>query len=199
MSECSHLSVPTSLELPDKYPSGDGDQLLSPASGPRRSPHSMKRSLTVAEDQPPTPPPTLSAAGATHIDLRQAPPEPRLSLSPLPPLKDASAGFPLSLLNAHSEDFRAQKETGGIVLPVPLSPKHDTTEGALSLGSDTVKQLGGIKMDSAPNPVKDMQFGAGQVSSVIGDLDDSDLDTGDSNSTNPFISLDGRSKPVQSV
>uniref|UniRef100_A0A673ALU5 Microtubule-associated protein n=1 Tax=Sphaeramia orbicularis TaxID=375764 RepID=A0A673ALU5_9TELE len=93
MSECSHLSVPTSLDLPDKYPGGDGaglDQLVSPMGGPRRSPHSMKRSLTVAEDQPPTPPPTLSAAGATHNDLRQSPPELRLCLSPFPPLRDSS-------------------------------------------------------------------------------------------------------------
>uniref|UniRef100_A0A8D0CXN4 Microtubule-associated protein n=1 Tax=Sander lucioperca TaxID=283035 RepID=A0A8D0CXN4_SANLU len=95
MSECSHLSVPTSLELPDKYPGGDEaelDQLESPMGGPRRSPHSMKRSLTVAEDQPQTPPVTLSAAGTTHIDLRQTSPEPRLCLSPFPLLKDSNAG-----------------------------------------------------------------------------------------------------------
>uniref|UniRef100_A0A8C6SZS1 Microtubule-associated protein n=1 Tax=Neogobius melanostomus TaxID=47308 RepID=A0A8C6SZS1_9GOBI len=78
MSECTHLSVPSSLDLTDKYPGGDGgdglDQLVSPVvpGGPRRSPHSMKRSLTVAEDQPPTPPPVLSAAGTAHLDLRQS-------------------------------------------------------------------------------------------------------------------------------
>ncbi len=62
MSECSHLSVPASLELPDKYPGGGVlDKLPSPIGGPRRQ-HAgaMKRSLTVADDQPPTPPPTLS-------------------------------------------------------------------------------------------------------------------------------------------
>uniref|UniRef100_A0A3Q3VWB2 Microtubule-associated protein n=1 Tax=Mola mola TaxID=94237 RepID=A0A3Q3VWB2_MOLML len=103
MSECSHLSVPTSLELPDKYPGGNGeglDQLVSPMGGPRRSQLSMKRSLTVAEDQPPTPPPTLSAAGTTQIDLRQAPSEPRLCLSSLPPLKDDKVGSLLSPLEA---------------------------------------------------------------------------------------------------
>uniref|UniRef100_A0A3Q0S5J2 Microtubule-associated protein n=1 Tax=Amphilophus citrinellus TaxID=61819 RepID=A0A3Q0S5J2_AMPCI len=136
MSECSHLSVPTSLELPDKYPCGDGaglDQVASPLSGLRRSPHSMKRSLTVAEDQPPTPPPTLSAAGATHIDLRQSPPEPRLCLSPFPPLRDGNAGFLLSPSEAPAEGLGMEKEPGGIVLPVPLSPK-----GFSSLNPKTV-------------------------------------------------------------
>lgn len=193
MSECSHLSVPTSLELPDKYPAGDGDQLPSPLSGPRRSPHSMKRSLTVAEDQSPTPAPTLSAAGATHIDLRLAPPEPRLSLSPLPPLKDP-AGCPLSPPNVQTEDFKAQKETSGIVLPVPLSPKGDPT--SVSLGA--VKEVQGVKVDSTPPGGKDLHFRAGSVTAMMGDFDDGDLDTGSYASlgslpsTNPFVSVDGR-------
>uniref|UniRef100_A0A3B3HRW9 Microtubule-associated protein n=1 Tax=Oryzias latipes TaxID=8090 RepID=A0A3B3HRW9_ORYLA len=63
MSECSHLLVPYSQELPDKLPTEDGTELdQETTGGPRRSPHSMKRSLTVAEDQPPTPPPVLLAA-----------------------------------------------------------------------------------------------------------------------------------------
>ncbi|XP_074053811.1 uncharacterized protein LOC141495872 [Macrotis lagotis] len=67
MSECSHLSVPLVLNLADKYP-GSPDQgdhspiLLSPTSVPGLSPtarkprtSSMKRSLTVAEEQTATP------------------------------------------------------------------------------------------------------------------------------------------------
>lgn len=213
MSDCSHLSVPTSLELPDKYPSGDGaglDQLVSPMGGPRRSPHSMKRSLTVAEDQPPTPPPTLSAAGATHIDLRQAPPETRLCLSPFPPLKDSNTGFPLSPLEAPLEDFKVEKEPGGIVLPVPSSPKGFSsmdTSSPLSVGSDTEKETS-TKSDTAKvaecdsnntklNTNAGVDFEAGKKSTVAGDID-GDLATGGyanlgwQSNTNPFIKVDGR-------
>lgn len=219
MSECSHLSVPTSLELPDKYPGGDGaalDQLASPMGGPRRSPHSMKRSLTVAEDQPPTPPPTLSAAGATHIDLRQAPPEPRLSLSPFPPLRDGSAGFPLSPLEAPVDSFKVDKEPGGIVLPVPLSPKGLCSvdhSSALTAGSniegpksDKVKdaEFDGKEVDTKLKTGAGVDFGAGNISTVMGDSDDGDLATGDytslgmNSSTNPFITANGRWRPVSS-
>lgn len=214
MSECSHLSVPTSLELPDKYPGGDGaglDQLASPMGVPRRSPHSMKRSLTVAEEQPPTPPPTLSAAGTTHIDLRQASPDSRLCLSPFSPLRDNNTGFPLSPLEAPMEDFRVE-EPGGIVLPVPLSPKGfsgmDNTS-ALSEGSDSEGE-----MISKPNMAKDAEcddseedtilktgagvaFGAGNKSTVAGHVDDDLIIGGCTNlgmnsRTNPFITVDGR-------
>lgn len=215
MSECSHLSVPTSLELPDKYPCGDGaglDQVASPLSGFRRSPHSMKRSLTVAEDQPPTPPPTLSAAGATHIDLRQSPPEPRLSLSPFPPLRDGSAGFPLSPSDALTEGFGMEKEPGGFVLPVPLSPK-----GFNLLNPKTVSSHGGgeagphscqiIEFDGSKEETQvktgvDLAFRDGNVSATTRDSDDDDLDTGVysslclNSSTNPFMTVDGRWRPV---
>lgn len=209
MSECSHLSVPTSLELPDKYPGGDGadlDQLASPMGGPRRSPHSMKRSLTVAEDQPMTPPPTLSAAGTTHIDLRQAPTEPRLCLSPFPPLRDGNDDLPLSSLDSPVEGLRSEKEPGGIVLSVPLSPKGFSsmnTSSALAVGFDT-KWETGTKCDM----VKDAEFDnneayiklntdAGIKSTVAGDTD-GDLATGGytnpllNSTTNPFITADGR-------
>lgn len=210
MSECSHLSVPTSLELPDKYPGGKEaglDQLVSPMGGPHRSPHSMKRSLTVAEDQPPTPPPTLSSAGITQIDLRQAPSEPRLHLSPFPPLKDGKAGSPLSPLEAPLEGFKAEKELGGIVLPVPPSPKGFSgmdTRSVLSVGSDTEGETC-IKSDNAKFDDNDskldtsagVDFGAGNKSTVAGDSDD-DLATSGYNNvglnwrTNPFITVDGR-------
>lgn len=208
MSECSHLSVPTSLELPDKYPGGDGvgpDQLVSPMGGPRRSPHSMKRSLTVAEDQPQTPSPTLSAAGTTHSDLRQAPPEPRLCLSPFPPLKNGNAGFPLSPLEAPLQGFKEEKEPGGIVLPVPPSPKGFSsmdTSSAQSEGSDSEGETVQIKSEFDRNDTKlssnaGIDFGAGIKSTVAGNTD-RDLATGDytnlglSSSTNPFITVDGR-------
>lgn len=213
MSECSHLSVPTSLELPDKYPGGDGaglDQLASPMGGPRRSPHSMKRSLTVTEDQPLTPPTTLSAAGTTHIDLRQAPPEPCLCLSPFPPMKDSSAGFPLSPPEDPVEGFKEEREPGGIVLPVPHSPKGFSgidTSPALSVGFDTDGETG-RKFDMAKDaefdgneadtkPSSGVDFVDGSKWTVVGDID-GDLATGAytnlglNSSTNPFITLDGR-------
>ncbi|XP_069368099.1 microtubule-associated protein 4 isoform X12 [Paralichthys olivaceus] len=215
MSECSHLSVPTSLELPDKYPSGDEaelDQLVSPLGGPRRPPHSMKRSLTVAEDQPQTPPPTLSAAGATHTDLRQAPPEPRLCLSPFPPLRDGNAGSPLSPLDASMEGFRVEKEPGGIVLPVPLSPKGFSgtdassaqtvganMEGETGIKSDMFKDahLERKEVDTKVNTGAYVDFGAGNLT-VAGGIDDDFTMGGYTNlgltsSTNPFITMDVKS------
>lgn len=211
MSECSHLSVPTSLELPDKYPGGDGaglDELVSPMGGPRRSPHSMKRSLTVAEDQ--TPQPTLSAAGATQNDLRQAPPEPRLCLSPFPLPKDCDAGFPLSPLEAPFEGFKVEKDPGGIVLSVPLSPKgfggmdssfllqvDSDSEGETGCKSDTAKdaKFGGNEADTKLNTGAGVDFGAGNKSTwdIGGDLASVGYTSlGLNSSTNPFITGDGR-------
>lgn len=198
MSECSHLSVPTSLELPDKYPGGNGaglDQLMSPMGGPRRSPHSMKRSLTVAEDQPPTPPPTLSAAGTTQIDLRQAPPEPCLCL-PFPPLNDGKASSPLPPLEAPLKGFKAEKKLGGIVLPVPPSPKGFSgmdISPALFEGSDITKYDDDTKLNASAGVV----FGAGNKLTLAGNSAD-DLATsgytcfGLNPHTNPFITIDGR-------
>ncbi|TNN23424.1 hypothetical protein EYF80_066455 [Liparis tanakae] len=85
MSECSHLAAPSGLEPPAKYPEGSG------AAAPRRSPRSMKRSLTVAEDPSRAPPPSLAAAGGAHTDLRQAPP-PRRCPSPLAPPAEKGGG-----------------------------------------------------------------------------------------------------------
>ncbi|KAM4543330.1 uncharacterized protein V3H82_021237 isoform 3-T3 [Fundulus diaphanus] len=221
MSECSHLSVPSSLELPDKYPLGDGPEPTQPSSlmdGPRRSLHSMKRSLTVAEDQPPTPPPTLSAAGATHLDLRQAPPEPQLCLSPLPPLKDQSVGFPLSPLVATVEDLKEGSELGEIVLPVPLSPKgfsgkdmHPTltvcslTEEKIASKLDQPKDVEfyGIEAKQEPSANEGKGFDARKIEAVAGSTDD--LATGsyislDSNSnTNPFITMDVKSDKTETA
>ncbi|KAL0156090.1 hypothetical protein M9458_047336, partial [Cirrhinus mrigala] len=119
MSECSHLSVPASLELPDKYPGGSVlDKLPSPIGGPRRQ-HAgaMKRSLTVADDQPPTPPPTLSA-GATRSDLRN---DIELHFPPFPTRKDQSS-FPLSPVEDLLEGPFIDKDQG-VVLPVPVTTR----------------------------------------------------------------------------
>ncbi|XP_016100012.1 microtubule-associated protein 4-like isoform X8 [Sinocyclocheilus grahami] len=119
MSECSHLSVPASLELPDKYPGGGVlDKLPSPIGGPRRQ-HSgaIKRSLTVADDQPPTPPPTLSA-GATRNDLRN---NIELHFPPFPARKDQSS-FPLSPVEDLLEGPFIDKNQG-VVLPVPVTTR----------------------------------------------------------------------------
>lgn len=120
MSECSHLSVPASLELPDKYPGGAVlDELSSPIGGPRR-PHAaaMKRSLTVADDQPPTPPPTLYATGVTRNDLRHDG-DTTLRLSPFPPLK-SNGGYPP--MEDILEGSIVDKDQG-VLLPVPFTPR----------------------------------------------------------------------------
>ncbi|XP_057679828.1 microtubule-associated protein 4 isoform X8 [Corythoichthys intestinalis] len=146
MSDCSHLSVPTSLELSDKYPGGEQvglNQQVSPLSGSRRSQHYMQRSLTVAEDQQPATPPTLSAAGTTHIDLRETPLEPRLCLSPFLSQRDSNTPLPIPLVEP-LEGFKLEKEQGNIVLPVPPSPKGcsgmDLTS-AFSVGSENSGKL----------------------------------------------------------
>ncbi|XP_061613497.1 microtubule-associated protein 4 isoform X10 [Phyllopteryx taeniolatus] len=146
MSDCSHLSVPTSLELSDRYPGGELaglDQLVSPVSGSRRSQHYMQRSLTVAEDQHPATQPTLSAAGTTHIDLRQTPAEPRLCLSPFLPQRDNNMTLPISLVEP-LEGFRLEKNQGNVVLPVPTTPKGVSGmnfTSAFSVGSNSFGKL----------------------------------------------------------
>ncbi|KAI4806754.1 hypothetical protein KUCAC02_017554 [Chaenocephalus aceratus] len=209
MSESSHLLVPTSLELPDKYPSGDEagiDQLVLPMGSPRRSPHSMKRSLTVAEDQPQTPLPTLSAAGATQNDLRQSPPEPRLSLSPFPQLKDCNTGFPLSPVEASVEGSKMEKKPGGIVLSVPLSPKgfsgtssslpvESNTEGKTDPKSEVSKgaEFDGNGANTYLNTSADIDFEAGNTSTwdIGGDLATGGFSSlGLNSNTNPFITAD---------
>lgn len=207
MSECSHLSVPASLELPDKYPDGDGaeiDELASPMGGSRRSSHSMKRSLTVAEDQPPTPPPTLSAAGATHIDLRQSPLEPQLCLTPFSP-KDTSAGFPVPPLLFPVEGLQIEQELGGIVIPVPLSPietSSASTEGSKSVGeagftSYKIKdtEICGAEVEGKCSTGAGLDFEPGLP--VAGDISTGCQASLDLNSSmNLFITVDGRWTPL---
>lgn len=204
MSECSHLSVPTSLELPDTYPGGTPagvDAGVSPTGGIRRSPNFMKRSLTVSEDQPPTPPPTLSAAGATQTDLRLTPPEPRLRLPPFPPLKDDPSPSPGSPLDSPPQGFTVEKELGGIVLPVPTSPKAFASSG----GSDDDEDL---DEDSRVGVLAQLDFASSTRPAVAGVAFsgdrgyDGDFTTssysslgGLKHNTNPFITLDGRSRP----
>ncbi|XP_048868262.1 microtubule-associated protein 4-like isoform X8 [Brienomyrus brachyistius] len=117
MSECSHLSVPANLELPDKYPDKHGtlDELCPLGGAARRTTSTMKRSLTVANDQPPTPPPTLSTAGVTMDDLRQ-----EVEFSPkrvpfLPRQRDC-ATFALEGI----VEVTPLENGQGVVLPVPV-------------------------------------------------------------------------------
>lgn len=132
MSECSHLSVPASIQLPDKYPGGGMlDELASPLGGPRR-PHtgSMRRSLTVADDQPPTPPPTLYATGARNGTGTT------LHLTPFPPLK-SNGSFPLSPMEDVPEGSIVDKDKG-VLVPVPVTSRAFNgsttgTEGSVSL------------------------------------------------------------------
>lgn len=210
MSECSNLSVPVSLELADKYPGGIGaenDQLLSPMDGRRRSPHSMTRSLTVADDESLLP--TLLAAGRTHTDLRQAPLEPRLCLSSLPHMKDGNACLPLSPQEFPLEGFKAGKEPADIVHAMPVSQMGFSVVdscSALSVDSETESQTGSssdmakdgefdgddMKFDSSA----DVNF-AGNKLTLMGNLD-SDLATGGFTNqgsnprSNPFITMHGR-------
>lgn len=209
MSECSHLSVPTSLELPDTYPGGmpaGVDTGVSPTGGLRRSPNFMKRSLTVSEDQPPTPPPTLSAAGATQTDLRLTPPEPRLRLPPFPPLKDGPSPFPGSPLDSPPQGFMVEKELGGIVLPVPASPKTFASSGGSDdddedldedLDEDSrVDVRTGLDFASSSRPtVAGVAFSGGR--GYDGHFTTSSYTSlgGLNHKTNPFITLDGRWRP----
>ncbi|XP_060725661.1 microtubule-associated protein 4 isoform X5 [Tachysurus vachellii] len=132
MSECSHLSVPASIQLPDKYPGGGMlDELTSSVGGHRR-PHAggMKRSLTVADDQPPTPPPTLCATGARNGTGTT------LHLTPFPSFK-SNRSFPLSPMENVPEGSIVDKDQG-VLLPVPVTSRALNgstagTEGSISL------------------------------------------------------------------
>lgn len=136
MSECSHLSVPASIQLPDKYPGGGIlDKLTLPVGGPRR-PHTggIKRSLTVADHQPPTPPPTLYAAGA-RSDLSHGTGT-TLHLTTFPQLK-SNGSFPLSPMENVPEGSIVDKDQG-VLLPVPVPSRAVNgssvgTEGSVSL------------------------------------------------------------------
>ncbi|XP_061778151.1 microtubule-associated protein 4 isoform X6 [Nerophis ophidion] len=209
MSDCSHLSVPTSLELPDKYPGEEGlglDQQVSLSSGSRRAQHCMQRSLTVAEDQDHAPIPTLSAAGTTHIDLRQTPPEPVLNLYPFSPQKDGNASSTLSSL-ARMAGFRMEKEQGDILLPVPPSSKSFTSmdfSAALSFGSETKgdgfghvqpstnKDLDDIRVNTRPTFGANVDSEVGKKSAVGSDFHGDGVESLNKlgvNSTNPFFSV----------
>ncbi|XP_077410396.1 uncharacterized protein LOC144040240 isoform X9 [Vanacampus margaritifer] len=197
MSDCSHLSVPTSLELSDKYPGGELvglDELVSPVSGgSRRSQHYMQRSLTVADDQHPAAPPTLSAAGTTHIDLRQTPPEPRLCLSPFLSQRDGDTSLPISL-EEPLEGFKLEREQENIVLPVPPTPKafsgidftSDFSVGSDSFGADKDLDYTKIISDSK------VGFEVGDKAAVepVDHLAVSSSNKFGLNSTNPVIKLD---------
>lgn len=118
LSECSHLSVPASIQLPDKYPGGTVlGELALPVGGARRA-HtgSMKRSLTVADDQPPTPPPTLYGTGATLNDLKHG------ALNTPFSSHKGGKSFPLSPMEDVLEGSVIDKDQG-VLLPVPVTSK----------------------------------------------------------------------------
>ena len=98
MSDCSHLSVPSSLDLPDAYP---GKPILpgdkpSPMTTGTRPPHAaVRRSLTVADDRG-----TGHGAMTLMSPLGRSPP--RAPASPPPRRHDGSS-------------------EASILLPVPLS------------------------------------------------------------------------------
>lgn len=142
MSECSHLTVPTALELPERYPGEKDigpDHPLSPFSTSGCSPGSMKRSLTIAEDLPPAPPSCLSS-GTTKKDLWQDPPEPHLCIPLFSLLNDSKALSPPSPLSDPIEALKAEKELSGIVHQEPPSPKWSSDfniSSPTSAGTDT--------------------------------------------------------------
>ncbi|XP_062847295.1 microtubule-associated protein 4 isoform X9 [Trichomycterus rosablanca] len=122
LSECSHLSVPASIQLPDKYPGGAMlGELTSSVGGPRRA-HagSMKRSLTVADDQPPTPPPTLYPTGAILNDLKHDA-DSILHHKPFSSHKSGKS-FPLLPMEDVLEGSVVDKDQG-VLLPVPVTSR----------------------------------------------------------------------------
>lgn len=108
------------LELPARYPGEQHMEPNQPVSTIGRSgcsPNSLQRSPTGAEAPPPTPP-CCHPAGVPELHLWQGPPEPRLSTPPLPLLHASEAASP-SPLNDPVEDWKAEKELGGIGRPAP--------------------------------------------------------------------------------
>ncbi|RXM29645.1 hypothetical protein EOD39_8610 [Acipenser ruthenus] len=116
MSECSHLSVPDSLELPDKYPAlpAQGDGLLSPGisgSNARKPLSQIKRSMTVSEEQSPA----LSPFGsempcvAEKSDVR--PPEPQQQMEDLCGQHNHTAG--LNFPHTHLEGIPEVRNSSG--------------------------------------------------------------------------------------
>lgn len=212
VSECSHLSVPTTLQLPDRYP-GEEDlglnHSITPISRPCYSPNSMKRSLTVGEDQPPAPPSSVSA-GTTQIDLWQDLPESPLCIPPFSSLNDDKAASTPSPLNDQIEDSKAEKELSGIVHRVPHSPE--------GVGSFDISSPPSADTDSEEENNIHSEFAAfhhadarlhtdcpgvalnleGVTKSRVGGDSDDDLTTssfnnkGLSSCSNSFITMDGR-------
>ncbi|XP_056869083.1 microtubule-associated protein 4 isoform X4 [Takifugu flavidus] len=171
MSECSHLPVPTTLELPARSPGENDMELNQPVSTISRSgcsPNAMQRPLTVAEDQPPTPP-SCQPAGVTEVDLWQDLPEPRFSTPPLSLLNASKAVSSPSPLNDPVEDLKVEKELGGIGHPAPPSSKGVSSfdiSSPPSAGTDTEEE----------NCVHEPEFVAFHHANANSDLEASDLE-----------------------
>lgn len=128
-SEWSHLPVPTTLELPARYPGEKDLELNQPVSTISRSgcsPNAIQRSLPVAEDQPPTPP-SCQPAGVAHLWQ-----DPRLSPPPLSSVEARSTASSPAPLNDPVEDVKVEKELGGIGHPAPPSPRGGRSSGICS-------------------------------------------------------------------
>lgn len=168
---CSHLPVPTTLELPARYPGEEDLELNQPAWTVSRSggpPNAMQRSLTAAEDQPPTPP-SCPPAGATEVDLWQDLPEPRLSTPPRSSLDASKAASSPSPLNDPVEDLKVEQELGGIGPPAPPSSRGVSSfdlSSPPSEGTDTEEET----------CVHEPEFAAFHRANANSDLEASDPD-----------------------
>lgn len=168
---CSHLPVPTTLELPARYPGEEDLEPNQPAWTSRRSggsPNAMQRSLTGAEDQPPTPA-SCPPAGATGVDLGQDLPEPRLSTPPLSSLNASKAASSPSPLSDPVEGLEVEQELGGVGPPAPPSSRGVSSfdlSSPPSAGTDTEEET----------CLHEPEFAAFHHANANSDLEASDLD-----------------------
>lgn len=205
-SECSHLPVPTTLELPARYPGEKDMELNQPVSTISRSgcsPNSMQRSLTAADDQPPTPP-SCQPAGVTEVDLWQDLPEPRLGTPPLSLLNASKAASSPSPPNDPVEDLKVEKELGGLGHPTPPRSRGVSSfdiSSPPSAGTDTeeetcVHEHEFAAFHHANSDLEASDLDVVRNSRVGGDRDDG-LTAGSFNnkgvtSCSSFIAVDGR-------
>lgn len=212
MSECSNLTVPTTLEHPDWFP-GEKDtgpnHPFSSFSGSGYSPDSIKHFPTVAENLPPTPPSCLSS-GTSKIDLWQDLPESRSCISPFSLLNDSQAAFPPSPMSDPAEALKAEKELSGIVHLEPPGPKCASDfdiSSPTSAGSDTEEKNYICSEFSAFHHADAQRYTGclgvalnreGVTKSRVSSESDDEITTSSSNykglgsCSNSFVTMDGR-------
>lgn len=211
MSECSHLTVATTLEFPDRYPGEKDIGPNHPFSSFSRSGCSrdfMKSSLTVTEDLPPTPPSCLSS-GTTKIDLSQDLPELCPCIPPFSFLNDSISASPPSPLSDPIEVLKVEKELSGIVNQEPPSPKYASDfdiSSPSSAGTKLKKKI--IFLLNLLHCIMLLQFHTdclgvalnleGVTKSRVGGESDDEITTSSFNykglgsCSNSFITMDGR-------